>query len=270
MAMVCLIGCVVGGGMVFGSWADAQPLPLTSTDEPAPFPLDERLTYDIRYLGIHCGQMVLTSHASEEEGEPYYHIVATAKSSKFFDGIYKVRVRLESVFSGPLMSSISYHHHGREKKETKDELWLVDFEAREVTRTRNGELDKTIALEGDHVYDPLAFLYRMRNLLSAPGDQATLAMMTSDGDIDTVAEVVEQRRVKTPIGKREALIVVPYPKGDELFTKKGKMEIWVGADDQHVPYRVVFDLPFGKLVAKLKKIEERSPDDFNEITDEAS
>lgn len=231
-----------------------------------PFPLDERLTFDIRYLGIHCGQLVITSFAREGAEGPMYHIVATARSSKFFDGIYRTRVRLESIYSGHRASSVSYHHHGQEKKKTKDERWHVDFDADQVIRTRKGEEDKTIAIESDHVYDPLAFLYRMRELLGAPGDRASLSMMTSDGDVETVAEVVQQRLVKTPFGKRQALIVVPYPKGDELFTKKGKMEVWVGADDSRLLYRVIFDLPFGKLVAKLEKVEEGvSADDL--VTD---
>jgi hypothetical protein len=86
-------------------------------------------------------------------------------------------------------------------------------------------------------------------------------MVTSDGDVDTVAVVVDRRRIKTPLGKREALIVVPRPKDDELFDKKGRLELWVGTDERRLPYRVVFDLPFGKLVAKLEKIEERAVTD---------
>jgi hypothetical protein len=226
-----------------------------STPEP-PFPLDEHLTYDVLYLGIRCGSLTLTSFADEGVEDTLYHIVATARTSKFFDGIYRVRVRLESVYSGRRMSSVSYHHTGKEKNETKDELWLVDYDKREVQRNRDGEI-KTIAIESDQVYDPLAYLYRMRALLSDSSRQATLAMVTSDGDVETVAEVREKRTVKTPFGKREALIVVPRPKDDELFDKKGSMELWVGTDDRRLLYRVVFDLPFGKLVARLDAIEER-------------
>jgi hypothetical protein len=82
-------------------------------------------------------------------------------------------------------------------------------------------------------------------------------MVTSDGDVETVAEVLEKRTIKTPLGKRDALIVVPRPRDDKLFEKKGKLELWVGTDDRRLPYRLVFDLPFGKLVAKLESIDDR-------------
>lgn len=256
---------LIGGGLIvalaLGSMQGrTAPGGASAAKIEPPFPLDERLIFHVEYLGIHCGTLTLTSYGDDGGEDPQYHIVATARTSKFFDSVYRVRVRLESVYSGRRMSSVSYHHTGEEKNETKEELWLVDFDRREVRRTRDDEV-KTIAIENDQVYDPLAYLFRMRTLLSEEGQQATLAMVTSDGDVDTVAVVVDRRRIKTPLGKREALIVVPRPKDDELFDKKGRLELWVGTDERRLPYRVVFDLPFGKLVAKLETIEERAVKD---------
>jgi hypothetical protein len=221
--------------------------------QPPPLPIGEHLTYSVRYLGIHCGLMTLSSFA-DDSSNGLYHIVMEARTSSFFDGIYRVRVRIESTYDGARDSSVSYHHHGQEKGDTKDELWTVDFAADQVRRTKDGEVTE-IPFTGDRVLDPLSFLYRMRRLLGAAGDRATLPMMTSDGDVETVAEVAEKKSVKTPFGRREVLVVVPYPAKDELFSKKGRMEIWVGADDDRLPYRIVFDLPFGKLMAKLAKVE---------------
>jgi len=224
---------------------------------PPPFPVDEFLSYNITYLGIHCGAMTLSSYTENQDGTPIYRIELAARTSKFFDGVYRVRVRIESAYSAERASSLSYHHHGEEKGEHKDELWQVDFAASEVHRTRSGELT-TFPLSADAVVDPLSFVYRMRVLLSAAGERAALAMMTSGGAVETVAEVVETRTVKTPLGSREVLVVVPRPRQDELFSKKGRMEIWVGADERRLPFRVVFDLPFGKLVARLEEVDDRA------------
>lgn len=226
--------------------------------QPPAIPIGEHLTYSIRYLGIHCGLMTLDSF-DDSEAPGIYRIVLKARTSSFFDGIYRVRVRIESKYDAARDSSVSYHHHGQEKSETKDELWQVDFASDVVRRSRDGEVE-VIPFTGKRVLDPLSFLYRMRRLLRSVGDRATLPMMTSDGDVETVAEVTEKRAEKTPFGKREVLIVVPHPAKDELFTKKGKMEVWVGADRDGLPYRVVFDLSFGKLVAKLVKIDPHSGD----------
>jgi len=248
-AVVCALALSSTAVMARAQGAAAAPDP--------PFPLDEFLTYDIRYLGVHCGAMTLTSYADRDDGMPVYRIAVAARTSKFFDGVYRVRVRIDSEYSAERGSSLSYHQYGEEKNERKDELWQVDFDAGEVRRSRSGAL-KTFPLTSEQVVDPLAFIYRMRLLLSDAGQRATLALMTSHGGVDTVAEVVDKRAVKTPFGTREVLVVVPRPEQDELFTKKGRMEIWVGADEQRLPYRIVFDLPFGKLVARLEKVERRA------------
>lgn len=223
---------------------------------PPPFPLDEFLSYNITYLGIHCGSMTLSSYTENQDGTPVYRIDLAARTSKFFDGVYRVRVRIESTYSAERASSLSYHHHGEEKGERKDELWQVDLAASEVHRTRDGKLT-TLPLSTDGVVDPLSFVYRMRVLLSKAGERASLTMMTSGGAVETVAEVVETRTVKTPLGSREVLVIVPRPRQDELFSKQGRMEIWVGADERRLPFRIVFDLPFGKLVARMEGVDDR-------------
>ena len=218
-----------------------------------PIPIGENLTYNVRYLGIHCGVMTLASFR-DSDVPSLYHIVLEARTSSFFDGIYRVRVRIESLYVGARDSSLTYRHVGHEKGEVKDELWQVDFDSDEVRRTRDGKL-KVIPFEGERVLDPLSFLFRLLRLLDSVGDRTTLPLMTSDGVVATAAEVTSKELVKTPFGKREVLVATPYPDNDELFDKKGKIEMWVGADPDRLPYRVIFDLPFGKLSAKLVRVD---------------
>ncbi len=217
-------------------------------------PLDDVMFFKVSFAGIHCGAMTLESSVEQTDDGPVYHIVMTARTSKFFDGIYRVRSRIESVFSGARMSSVTYHETSEEKKKTKDSLWVVDFDNHRVVRTEGDERQE-IPINSLHVYDPLAFIYRTRLLVNEPGDAVTLTMVTSDGDVDTVAEVVERKAISTPFGKREALRVVPRPKDEMLFSNKGSMSIWVSTDEARTPYRIEFDLAFGKLVAKLKDSE---------------
>jgi hypothetical protein len=229
-----------------------------SAEKPAPFPLDELLVYDVRYLGLHCGTMTLESFVEESDDGELCRIQMNARSSKFFDGIYKVRTRIDSWFSAERMASVRYHSHGQEKKRITDDLYEVDLAGREVRRTKNGE-SSSFPIANEHIHDPLAYIYRLRMLVGEPGDAITLALVTSKGDLETVAEVTRRKRIKTRFGRREALLVVPQPKDGMLFSKSGRMEVWYGVDDRRLPYRVVFDLSFGKLVAKLKETHARTP-----------
>jgi hypothetical protein len=231
--------------------------PVRTVTEPAPpFPVDELLSYKVSWMGLRCGTMTLESFAEPGDDGTTYRIVMTARSSKFFDGVYRVRSRIDSWFSGADMSSIRYHYVSEEKKKSQDDLYEFDLDAGQIRRTKNGEHSE-FAIEGDHVHDPLAYLYRLRLLAGESGDQMSLVLATTKGALDTTATVVERKRIKTRFGRQEALRVVPEPKDGMLFSKSGRMAVWVGADERALPYRVIFDLSFGKLVAKLIKIEQR-------------
>jgi hypothetical protein len=241
VALLAIFGAVQGG----------------ATDESgsAPFPLDERLHYQISWMGIHCGRMTLESFAEYGDEDVFYHVVMTGRSSSFFDGIYKVRGRIESWYSGNQMSSIRYRDVRQEKKKHSDDLWEIDATVGSIIHTSGGEIEE-IPLDADQVVDPLAYLYRLRILAGDLGDTIPLTMVTSDGAVKINAEVVEAKRIKTPFGRRDAVRVVPRAESEKL-AKRGRVGIWIGKDERRTPYRLIFDLSFGKLVAKLIEVEER-------------
>jgi len=257
LVAVCLI--LASAGWWAQQTATDQLEPEASPQAVPPFPLDEQLSYKVSWMGIHCGAMTLESFGEPGEDDPMYRIVMTARTSSFFDGVYRVRSRIDSWYSGSRQSTVRYQQHSEEKKRVNEHLYVVDFDAGEVLRTKNGVLT-TIPFETDQLNDPLVYLYRMRELATGPGDQLSLTMMTDRGDLETIAEVVEKKKISTPFGKREALKVVPQPKDEMLFAKKGKMALWIGTDGARVLYRVEFDLAFGKLTARLVEIKERDPD----------
>lgn len=223
-------------------------------DDRTPIPIDSLMHYGVSYAGVHCGSLTLESFVEDSGDGPIYRIVMTARTSKFFDGIYKVRSRIESVYSASRMSSTRYHEHSVEKRKVKDKLYVVEFDESRVRRVE-GDEEKLIPITSDQVYDPLSFLYRARLLVAEPGDEIILNMVTDHGDVATVAEAVETKTISTPFGRREALLVVPRPADEEMFSKKGTMNVWLSTDDRRIPYRIEFDLSFGRLVAKLKKVD---------------
>jgi hypothetical protein len=225
-----------------------------------PIPIDDGLVYSVRWMGIRCGTMTLESYP-DEEGEPdTYRIVLTARSSKFFDGIYKVRARLESWFDASRLSSVRYRDHSQEKNKTKDELYELDLDSGEVRRTKNGT-QQSYEIEPHAVLDPLAYVYRIRSLAAKPGDRISLRLVTSKAALDTVALVEKKTTIKTKFGRRVVLRVQPRPESGMLFSKKGKMTLWIGTDAERIPYRISFDLYFGKLVAKLIAIGDEPEDE---------
>jgi len=211
-----------------------------------------RLSYAVSFMGVHCGNMEITSFVETgSDGRLVRRIAALVRTSKFFDGIYRVRSRLDSFFDPQRMTSIRYEEHSLEKKKRKDEVWVVDEEAMEVVRTKNGETT-TIPIETDRAFDPLAFIFQLRTIGLDEGDEMVVGLMTSKGAVDTVARVTKVKKIKTKIGKIEAAAVVPEPQDEMMFSKSGSMVVWIERAKPHRPVKIEFDLSFGTLVANLK------------------
>jgi hypothetical protein len=250
-AVVLVTACVLG----FGTAVDDEP------DSPGSwsgvvFPTGERLTYAVSWMGIKCGRMDIASFVDEtQSGDAVYRIVVFARTSSFFDGIYKVRSRLDSYFDPLLMTSIRYEQHSLEKKNVKDEIWEVDQEAREVIRTKDGEATR-IPVEADRAYDPVAFIYRLRVLGTDVGDAASLGLMTSKGVLETDARVTKHKQIHSKLGEHDAAAVVPEPRDKMVFSKSGSMVVWIERTAPYRPVRLDFDVSFGKVVASLAGIEE--------------
>ena len=215
-----------------------------------PFPIGERLVYKVTFMGIRCGTMTLESFREVEDERELCRIVMTARTTKFFDGIYRVRSRIESWFDPGAMSTIRYLDVSHEKKRVREERYELDLETGEVARFKDGEVT-SFTTDVRPLLDPLAYLYRLRTLVGDGTQSVELNMVSSKEAFATVAEDRKTKTIGTPFGKREVLLVVPRPRDGMLFTKKGEMVMAVGRDDEGTLYRLAFDLSFGKLVAQL-------------------
>ncbi len=245
-----IIAChLTAGAEVAGS---DQP---AAVPAPLVFPVDERLSYAISWSGIHCGEMEITSYIDKAAaGGPIYRIVVLTRTTKFFDGIYRLRSRLDSYFDPRRMTSLRYDEKSLEKKKRKNESWIVDLEAMEIVKTRNGE-ETRFPVEVDRANDPLAFIYRLRMMGTDIGDENVLGLMTSKGAVETVARVTGHKQIRTKMGKCDAASVVPEPRDEMMFSKSGSMVVWIDRKAPHRPCKIDFDLSFGTLTANLKRAE---------------
>lgn len=213
-------------------------------------PIDGPFSYKAKYLGITCGHMVLESRLDTFEGQKAFHIIMTARNSKFFNKIYKVDGRIDSWIDVETMTSLAYESAINEKGKNKVKRYRVDRETGLVTAESKGKV-KEIPFDGEPALDPLGFVYRSRVLAGASGSTFSLRLLTDHGAIETVSQVGELKRFKTVNGKKDLLRVQPLTADGEMFSRKGEFVMWVDPENQHVVYRLDFKLGFGRLIAEL-------------------
>jgi hypothetical protein len=148
------------------------------------------------------------------------------------------------------MTSVRYEEHSLEKKKRKDEVWDVDEEAGEVVRTKNGEISR-IPVNVDRAFDPLAFIYSLRSMELDVGSEVSVNLMTSRGTMETIVRAREAKKIRTKVGKCDAVAMVPEPRDKMMFSKSGSMTVWIDRSAPNRPCKIEFDLSFGTLVASL-------------------
>ena len=262
--MVVWAICVAGLSMILPGAPAAASEPPSGETDVIPYPVNEKLTYAVSWMGIRCGQMEIVSFTEPTPGGKLsYRIVVLMRTSRFFDGIYRVRSRLDSFLDPVLMSSVRYEERSLEKKKRKEDIWVVDIEERVVVRTKNGDVSE-IPIEVDRAFDPLAFIFRLRTIDPEVGGEKVLGLMTSRGAVETVVRTKERKKVRTKMGKCDAVAMVPEPRDEMMFSKSGSMVVWIDREEPNRPCRIEFDLPFGTLVASLQSAAAGGRDDVVE------
>jgi hypothetical protein len=238
---------ILGGAFVFRAAPQTRDVKARAGE----FSLDGPYAYSVEYLGVTCGLMTLESRLEDYRGKPAYHVVMTARNSKFFNKIYRVDGRIDSWVDPETMTTIAYESDITEKGERKIRRYEVDREKGVVLADKHGE-QGTFPYDGRPALDPLAFVYRGR-VLAEPGVESfSLNALSDRGVIETVSIVGERKRFNTYDGKRELLRVQPMPADSEMFSRKGEFVYWIDPGPTRTLYRIDFKLGFGKLLAKLK------------------
>ena len=222
-------------------------------------PIDPRLAYKVEYLGVTCGHMTLESWLEEYRGKPAYHIIMTARNSKFFNKIYRVDGRIESWVDVETMSTLEYISDITEKGKRKIKRYTIDREAGTVRAEKHGKVE-TIAYNGGPALDPLGFGFQGRALAGKPGTTFTQHFLTDRGSVEMTSAVGELKRFKTFDGKRELLPVQPTPAEEGIFSRKGEFVYWIDPGPGHKLYRLNAKLGWGRLVAKLTGPAEEPAD----------
>lgn len=212
--------------------------------------IDGPYAYSVEYLGITCGQMTLESRLEQRDGRPAYHITMTARNSKFFNKIYRVDGRIESWVDLETMTTIAYESDITKKGERETRRYHVDRAAGLVTADKHGEVT-TIPYEGGPALDPLAYVYRGRQLADAEGKRFSINLLTDKGVFETESVVGERKVFSTYDGKRELQRVQPVTADGEMFSEKGEFVYWIDPGPTRTLYRLDFKLGFGRLLAKL-------------------
>ncbi len=214
--------------------------------------IPEKLEYNIYWSGIRVGD---ASFEVDQNNEGI--IISTrAVSAPFFSIFYKVEDVSQSILYSDGFPS-SYILKTREGRHRKDRLTLfgskpgdepqkITFTNKIDNSTKEFELDR-------QAFDPLSGFYEIRRRPLEIGKSEHLDIFDSKRLWNVEVKVLRKEKIRVPAGEYDTIVINPLLKSEGIFSKKGKIYIWLTDDEKKVPVMIKSKVKVGTIKAKLSK-----------------
>lgn len=251
--------------IVFSAILVAEGSARAVEDKPQPFSPGEALTYDINWSVFPAGKLTATLSRDKHGPRDAYVIKTTADSQGFVSLLYKVQDEFQSVFNPQTLCSIEISkriNEGTHHRITK--ITFDHYRGLAILDERYLGDENKPPKHDEHAIPPCAqdiitAFYYVRSQPLHVGDKVRLAVNDGSRTKTVVAEVTGRKKIKTPLGEREALRVVPSVFGNLYEQKKGKVVIWFSDDAYHFPLRIRVSLKLGAITGTLTSVSPLPP-----------
>ncbi len=238
------------------------PAPVAVGDQVPAFTTGEKLFFALRWEAVPAGQAVLEVHPPQEvNGEPSRHFLLTVESNRFVDLFYKVRNRIDAYTNMALTRSVLYCKRQQEGDHQRNITVSFDWDNQTAQYDNNGKTRDPIALRPGS-FDPLAAFYFVR-LLDLKADKIIKRPIT-DGkkNVMGLVRVVRRERITCPWGTFDTFLLEPdlrHVGGIFRKSKDAKIQIWITADEKHIPVRIQSRVVIGRVIGELVNVQGLSP-----------
>ncbi len=216
-----------------------------------PFRAGESLRFSVQYGFVHAGTAWLeVPEIRDWNGSPCWRLVARAESNSFFDKMYRVRNRIESLWDEKSRFSWRYFEDRHEGHFNANDTLVVDTTARTV-RYKNGQ---TYPIS-QGAQDALSAFYYTRFQALPIGGSITFDYHASRKSAPLEVRVLGRDRVKTPAGKFDCIMIEPILKAGGIFKNNGRLVIWLTNDDRRMPVMMRSKVLVGSISVVLQEFK---------------
>ena len=225
-----------------------------------PFHAGEKMTFQVKWLSVLAGGATIELLPPETlNSEDSNHFLFTVRTSEFVDMFYKVRDRIESYTDANMTHSLLYteSHRGKSRKDASVDFDWVKQEAQYSKKGENKQRPPVAIVPG--TFDPLSIFFAFR--LIDLNEKSEIILPATDGKKMVLGKVnVVRKEVIKVNGISYDTFLVEPELGDlgGVFdkSKDAKLQIWVTADNRHIPVRMKSKVAVGSFVAELASYYE--------------
>ena len=213
-----------------------------------PFHAGESLRFAVQYGFIHAGSAWReVPEVVDWNGSPSWRLVARAESNSFFDHMYRVRNRIESVWDQRSRFSWRYFEDRHEGHYTANDTIVIDTTSR-TARYRNG--DTLHVPQG--AQDALSAFYYTRFQALPVGGSINFEYHASHKSAPMEVRVLGRQSVRTPAGRFDCIMIEPILKAGGIFKNNGRLVIWLTNDERRMPVMMKSKVMIGSISVVLQ------------------
>lgn len=245
----------------------AQQAPRTA---PLPFANGEELFYQAEFKrallrGVDVGEFRFSTRSapakSGGEADPLY-LVADVVSKGFFTKLagFRFHQHVESTVDPSPFGALKTDKRDEQGKRVRISEAIFDHEKRTVTWTERdpnqNQPPKITSFDfTEPMQDVLSMIYFLRTRKLEVGQSFEIPVIDSGRVFRLMVAVTERKRIKTVLGRVQALRVEPAIFGpDRMIRSEGKLAIWITDDSRHLPVWAELKLNLGTVDIKLKQV----------------
>lgn len=239
------------------------------TPQSSPYLPGETLTYEGEYSklilrGIDVADMNFTVERVPDSDNFLIKSEAVSKGGilKLFN--FKFYQRIESLVDGKTFQILKTVKRDEQGDRVRDSEAFFDYENDKVSYIETDPNDpmraprQVASLLEENMQDIASGMYLLRRLPLAVGKTFNLTISDSGLVYKVPVHVTAREKKKSILGKKWCFRIEPDVFGENrLIEKEGKMIIWITDDKRRLPVRSQVNTSIGKVVIKLKKIENK-------------
>jgi hypothetical protein len=237
--------------------------PVVRRTEPMPFDVGERLSYDLRYIGVTAATFQTEVLPLKQIGErKVYPLRARAKTLSLFELVYRVDDTIDSFWDFDGLYSHRFTMELDESKQTRKVIELYDYEKNQsLYWNRVDHVEKGFKEQKENYtikplsQDPLSSLFflRVAPLPVAPGSEYRMPVVMDGKPWESVIRYLRTETIYAGGKNREARVyhLENYEQGE---LKNRDNTVWISTDEHRYLLRVETKVKVGSFAVALDKI----------------
>ena len=247
------------------------PAELAPSNTAFPWPVGERLVYQVSYFAVPVGLATIEyARVIEVADRQLAHLVAHARTNEVFSKLFRVEDRHEAwidLATGRVIRTRTRTQHG--KKQAREEIefdWDTHFVTMREVKVHKQRLREVSFDFGPHVYDVFDAFYALRSIPVKAETHEELPVYASRKVHGFRVKAVGQREQgNRVVGRVTAWELRPYDTIDGTEEDVGKGRVIVWPEGRNLPlrlegwFRATRSLRIGGVVAELVEWSRGDP-----------